>query len=733
MKRPLTFFLVIALAAPLFAQKKEITFDALYDPAKRIYFSGAVQSGFEWIDDTTFVWPRADEKGEFVEWRLFDMATGKQRPFFDASKLKKALEGAGLPADAAKKAADSKDLEFDGKKSMVVLDLADDLYVYDFVRGTLMRVTSAPGEEEEATFSPDGKKIAFVRNNNLFVIDLAGRERQLTTDGSKTLLNGKLDYVYQEEIYGRNVFKGYWWSPDSSRIAFLQLDERDVPEYTIVDDIPYRPNVTRFAYPKAGDPNPRVKLFIVRAIGGKPAAVEHERYDTGEFLIVNVGWSDDGKTLTYQVQNREQTWLDLASVDAAGGKSRTLIHDTTKAWVDPLANPTWLPDGSFLWESERSGWRHLYHYKSDGTLIGPVTSGDWEITKVHGADDDYVYFSAAEHSPIGRDVYRIKLDGTGMQRLSTQDGTHAAEFSPSMKSYVDKWSDLRTPDQIRAYRADGKLAWVVDENRVAALDAYDLPKPELMQVKTRDGFVMEAIMIRPTNFDPSKKYPVFYPLYAGPHAPRVRNTWGGSSGLFNALVAQQGVIVWICDNRTASGKGAVSAWPVYKNFGELELRDIEDSVAWLKQQPYIDGSRIMLQGWSYGGFMVAYAMTHSTSFAAGIAGAPVIDWRDYDSVYTERYMLMPQNNPEGYRKSSPHFAAKDLHGKLLLIHGTVDDNVHPQNTHQFAYALQNAGKQFEMMMYPKTRHGVVSRKTIAHLQRLYLEFIQRTLLADRSQ
>jgi dipeptidyl-peptidase-4 len=320
-----------------------------------------------------------------------------------------------------------------------------------------------------------------------------------------------------------------------------------------------------------------------------------------------------------------------------------------------------------------------------------------------------------------------------MQRLSAAEGNHAATFSPAKKHFVDKWSDLRTPDQIRAYRADGKLAHVVDENRVALLETYDLPKPELLQVKTRDGFAMEAMIIKPTNFDPNKKYPVFYPLYAGPHAPRVRNAWGGSGGLFNALVAQQGVIVWLCDNRTASGKGAVSAWPVYKNFGELELRDIEDGIAWLKQQPYIDGSRIMIQGWSYGGFMVSYAMTHSKSFSAGIAGAPVTDWRDYDSIYTERYMLMPQNNPDGYKKSSPRFAAKDLHGKLLLIHGTTDDNVHPQNTVQFAYELQNAGKQFELMMYPRTRHGVVNRKTVAHLNRLYLDFIQRNLLAAGSQ
>jgi dipeptidyl-peptidase-4 len=727
--RPMTRRLLIALllALPLFAQKKQLTYEALYDPAQKVYFNGAIQASFDWLDDTTLVWPKTDEQDDLVEWRAFDVATGKQRPLFDKAKLQRALQDAGLSADDAKSAIESDSLNFDAKKSAILFDLADDLYLYDLGRNSVTRVTSAPGAEEEATFSPDGKKIAFIRKNNLFVTDLAGRERQLTTDGSAELLNGKLDYVYQEEIYGRGIFKGYWWSPDSARLAFLQLDERPVPEYTIVDHIPYHPIVTVYDYPKAGDANPRAKLFIVPASGGKITSVDNERYSSGEFLVVNVAWN--AGTLTYQVQNREQTWLDLAFANA-DGTSRAVLHDTTKAWVDPIANPTWLKDGTFLWQSERSGYRHIYQYKSDGTLVRQVTNGDWEVRDLHGSDGTYVYFSGTERSPIGQDVYRVKLDGSGLQRLSAEAGTHSATFNPSMTHYADKWSDIVTPDQVRVYHADGKLAQVVDENKVAALAAYDFPKPEFLQVKTRDGFVMEAMIIKPSNFDPAKKYPVYQPLYAGPHAQTVRNAWDRSAarGRFHYLVAQQGVIVWMCDNRTASGKGAVSTWPVYKNFGELELRDIEDGITWLKSQPYVDGSRVVLHGWSYGGFMTSYALTHSTMFAGGIAGGTVADWRDYDSIYTERYMLMPQNNPDGYKKSSPRFAAKDLHGHLLLIHGTTDDNVHTQNTYQFAYDLQREGKQFELMMYPRTRHGVTDKKTIAHMQRLVLDFLQRELL-----
>lgn len=728
MNRTLRVVLLLLLTTSLFAQKKQLTLDAIYDPTKRVTFGGAVQSGFDWIDDATFIWPRRDASGTFVEWRLYEVATGKQRPFIDRARLEGALVDTGLPVSVAKEAAESSSFEFDAKKNAVVLDLADDLYLYSFGSGKASRLTSAPGEEEQATFSPDGQRVAFVRDNDLYVVDLTGRERRLTTDGTAKLLNGKLDWVYQEEVYGRGTWKAFWWSPDSARLAFLQLDEAPVPEYTVIDHIPYRPELEVYPYPKAGDPNPRVALKIVPAVGGEIVTVDNSRYSGGEFLIVNVDWGGDA--LTYQVQNREQYWLDLNTA-GADGKSTTLFRETTKAWVDPLGNPEWLDDGTFLWQSERSGWRHLYHYKPDGTLIRQVTSGEWEVRDLHGTSGTWAYFSGTERSHIGQDVYRIRLDGTGLQRLSNEAGTHSATFNPSLTHYVGKWSDVRTPDQVRLHASDGKVVRMIEENRVAVLSEYELPNVEFLQVKTRDGFPMEAMMIKPANFDPSKKYPVYQFAYAGPHAQSVRNSWAGQRGLFNQLVAQQGVIVWICDNRTASGKGAVSAWPAYKNLGATELADLEDGLAWLKQQPYIDGSRVMLSGWSYGGFMVAYAMTHSKSYSAGICGAPVTDWRDYDSIYTERLMLMPQNNPDGYRAASPRFDAKDLHGNLLLIHGTTDDNVHVQNSMQFAWELQQAGKPFEMMFYPRTRHSVVNRKTQFHLQGLMLDFIRRELLSRR--
>lgn len=727
----LAFLLALPLAAqPAKPTLRELTLENIFDPKDKLAFAGAPQNGFVWIDDKTFAWPHTNEKSEVFEWLVYDTDSGKTKPLFDPEKLKVSLGSVqGLTEEAAAKLTKPRSWNFSPNKHAVLLTAATDLYLYDFDKGSLTRLTNAAGDEEEASFSPDGKSVAFVRRNNLYVVDIATqKETQLTKDGTDELFNGSLDWVYQEEVYGRGNFHAYWWSPDSKRIAFLQLDEKPVKRFTIVDHIPTMQNVEQQPYPKSGYPNPIAKLFTVAASGAAaPSEIDTHAYS--DFLIVNVDWAPDSSRVLYQIQNREQTWLDLDAATFDGSAPKTLYRDSTKAWISPNGNPKWLKDGSFLIVSERSGFTHIYHYAPDGKLLEQVTDGRWEVRNLHGVDpaNQFIYFSGTERAVTGTDVYRLRLDGSDLKRLSDTPGAHNATFSPSFTHYVDSWSDIQTPPQASLMKSDGTRVRVVDANEPATLRGFRLSKPELVQVKTRDGFVMEAMIIKPANFDPTKKYPVYEHTYSGPQASQVRNQWSGSTYLWHQLIAQRGAIVWICDNRSASGKGAESAWPSYKHFGVMELSDLEDGLKWLTSQPYVDGSRVLLNGWSFGGFMTSYALTHSTMWSAGIAGGSVTDWRDYDSIYTERYMLTPANNEQGYKDNAPRWAAKNLHGSLLLLHGAIDDNVHVQNTMQFAYELQKAGKLFRMMLYPKSRHGVTDPALVSQMRKTMFSFIEETL------
>jgi dipeptidyl-peptidase-4 len=714
---------LVFLAAGASAQDRLLSIDAIFDPDTGVNFSGRPPSGITWLDDATYLWPR--QLAGRVDWLTVDAASGLTELLFDPATMEASLAAMpGISPEAAASLAHGRNLVFNPTHTAALVSAVDDLYLYDFGTGEARRLTDGPGLEEEASFSPDGESVAFVRGNDLYVVRVKKpRERAITKDGNERTLNGRLDWVYQEEIYGRGNFRGYWWSPDSTRLAFLRLDERSVPRFTRIDRIPYHPIPETGPYPKAGDANPVVRLGIAVASNGKSQWVDLSAYVGSEILVVKVGWSADSRSLVYQVQNRQQTWLDLNRVPLDGRGPQLLLHETTPAWVDAQDNPIWLDDGSFLWTSDRSGFRHLYHHRGDGSLIAPVTSGRWDIRSVHGLDSSgRVYFAGAEHSEIGRDIYRVNGDGTGLTRLSQTEGRHRALFNPSLTQYVGFWSDARTPTQVRLHDADGTEKRVIDWNQVAALAEYALEWPEFLQVTSRDGFVMEAMMIKPRDFDPTRRYPVYQETYAGPGTQSVLNAWRPNQ-LFLQLLAQNGVLVWVLDNRSASGKGAESRWPVHGRLGELELQDIEDGVTWLRAQPYVDGSRIVLGGWSYGGFMTAYALTHSTSFAAGIVGAPVTDWRNYDSVYTERYMKLPKHNPDGYARTAPTRSAARLHGRALLIHGSTDDNVHLQNTEQFAYELQRAGKPFEMMVYPKSAHGVTEPSLRKHMHQLMFDFV----------
>ncbi|HEV7746906.1 MAG TPA: S9 family peptidase [Pyrinomonadaceae bacterium] len=729
---PIVLGLLLLVLVPLtHAQNKLLTIDDIFDPVKKVNFSGSVPA-VRWLKDGRhYLLTNEASRRDVPRMQKVDAATGEVVPFFDTAKMKAALTSLGGVTDSdAARLANRGNYDMSHDEKAILINWNSDLFYYELGSDKAFRVTNNPEEEVGETFSPDDRMLAFVRNNNIYIYDLAAqRERRLTSDGSSKVFNGRLDWVYQEELYGRGNFEAYWWSPDSTKLAYLCLDEKTVPEFTVVDHIPYDQTLEVTAYPKAGDPNPVVQLGIVNAAGGATRWVDTYKYQPADLLIVRVTWAPDGSKVVYQAQNREQTFLDLNFAGSDDGKSTTVLRETSKAWVEVIDNPIWLKDRSFLWQSARNGWQHIYHYDQDGKLRRQITDGKWEARTVDGVNEDtgFVYFNATEHSHIANQEYRVKLDGSGLQRLTSAEGSHKATVSPTGAFFVDSWSDVNTPTQMRLYDGDGKLVRALAENKVDTLGQYKLGAAEFFKVKTRDGFEMEAMMIKPPDFDARKKYPVMEFTYSGPHSPSVKNSWGGQAYMWHQMLAQKGYIVWICDNRTASGKGAESELPVYKNFGELELRDLEDGIGWLKTQPYIDGERIGLWGWSFGGFMTSYALTHSQSFKLGISGGTVSDWRNYDSIYTERYMQTPQNNQDGYWKSSPVHYAKDLHGKLLLIHGAIDDNVHVANTIQFVYELQKAGKQVQLMLYPKSRHGVTDPLLVKHMRQMMTDYVLANL------
>jgi dipeptidyl-peptidase 4 len=730
-KRWILIFALILSAAEtsvVIAQNKLLTVDDIFDPQKRVNFSGTPASP-RWLKDGVHYIVVSKDKNAFPRLLKVNALSGKSEPFYDAARMEAAFAALpGVSREDAHRLASETSYELNPKQTAVLINFANDLFYYEFGSDRAIRLTSNPDEEVGESFSPDGRMVSFVRGGNLYVEDLGmqRRERALTRDGSDKILNGRLDWVYQEELYGRGNFGAYWWSPDSTRITFLRLDENPVPQFPVVDHIPLDQNLEMTLYPKAGDPNPIVKLGVVDAAGGEIQWVDTYKYPAADLLIVRVGWFPDNSKVWYLAQNREQTFLDFNSANPEDGKSTNMFRESTNAWIGINEEPVrWLKDGSFLWLSDRNGWTHLYHYKPDGQLIKQVTSGDWDVQSLDGVDETNgtIYFSSTEHSWIANHEYAIKMDGAGMTRITTMEGNHRASFNSNASHFIDTWSDVNTPTQVRLEESNGKVTRVIDENKVDALSQYKLGKVEFLNVKTRDGFTMEAMMIKPPDFDSSKKYPVWSYTYSGPQAPSVRNSWGGARYMWHQMLAEKGYIIWVCDNRTASSKGVNSAWPLYRNFGELELRDLEDGFAWLKSQPYADGARIGLWGWSYGGFMTSYALTHSQTFKIGIAGGTVSDWRNYDTIYTERYMLTPQHNPDGYWKSSPVHFAKDLHGKLLLIHGAIDDNVHMANTIQFLYELQKAGKQVQLMVYPKSRHGVTDPALVKHWYQMMTDFV----------
>jgi dipeptidyl-peptidase-4 len=607
-------------------------------------------------------------------------------------------------------------------------------FIYDLKTKKLTRL-SAGGKQSNATFSPDGSKVAFTRENNLFVADLkTGQEKQLTTDGKfNEIIHGMADWVYEEEFSFTRAFQ---WSPDSKKIAYYTFDERKVPEYNMQIWGGLYPVDYRFKYPKAGESNSVVGLSVYHL--DKNQAVKMDIGSETDMYIPRINFTHDANLLSIRRMNRLQNQLDILHADATTGASKVVVTEKSEAYVDlELTDDlTYLANGKqFIHSSERSGFKHLYLYTLDGKLVQQLTNGNWEVKDVLGLDEKNktLYFTSYEVSPLETHLYRIGLDGKGKQQLTKEKGTHTIDFSQDFSFYLDYHSTANTPLTVSLHQApSGKVIKVLEDNKAlkARLDQYELSSKEFFQFKTPDNVNLNGFMIKPTNFDASKKHPVLMFVYGGPGSQMVTDSWDGSNGMWFKLLAQKGFIVVSVDNRGTGARGTAFRQVTYANLGKFEVQDQIEGAKYLGTLPYIDKSRIGIYGWSYGGYMASLCMTLGADyFKAGIAGAPVTSWRFYDTIYTERYLKTPQLNPQGYDAFSPLTHVGKLKGKFLLIHGTGDDNVHFQNSVSFADALIKAGKQFQSFYYPNQSHGVRGLSKL-HLQHLMTNFIVENLQAN---
>jgi dipeptidyl-peptidase 4 len=652
----------------------------------------------------------------------FDVGTGRESVLLAASAVT-------LPGDSSSTPLPLTGYAWSPAGDRLLVSVKDDLYLVEVKTGVVRPLTRTPEAEEFPEFSPDGKRVAFVRRNDLYVVDVAsGREVRLTHSGSDTVLNGRLDWVYEEELASRSG-KSYTWAPSSRAIAFLQLDEARVPTFPIVDFLPVRNEVAWQRYPKAGSPNAVARLGVVGfsddLVPGPERMAPLEADDA--YVVPDLAFSPDSRTLAFQYLNRAQDELQLRflpvpeSGGATLGPPRTVLTEKSRAWVNVLAAPRFLKDSRrFLWLSERDGFAHIYLCEPTGACRA-VTSGPWMVdvrqtfTQSSGtlAVDErtgFVYFTATEKDPRERHLYRARFDGTGRARLTREDGSHTTLVSPDARHYADTFSDVDHPGRIWVSSPDGVKRFSIDDNRDAPIYRYPRGSLEWVDLQAEDGTVLHASLLRPPDFDPGRKYPVIVSVYGGPHAQMVTNAWEAGTA-FDHLLATHGFLVFSLDNRGSAGRGLAFETPVHRDLGRVELQDQLVGVAYLKSLPFVDPDRLGIWGWSYGGFMTLYALTHAPDvFKVAVAGAPVTDWKNYDTIYTERYMGTPEGNPRGYATSSPLARAGDLRASLLLIHGTGDDNVHLANTMAFVDALVRAGRPYSLVVHPRQKHGFAARE-----------------------
>ncbi len=689
----------------------------------------------------TFLRGKDGDRNQLDLWE-FDVASAQTRLLVDAKVV---LPGDETLSDEEKARRERQriaslsgivDYQWSPDGRTLLFPLGGELYLYDLAKtgkAAVRKLTDGGGFATDPKLSPKGGFVSFIRARDLWVIDLAsGQEVRLTADGSETIASGVAEFVADEEM---DRHTGYWWAPDDSAIAYARIDESSVPVQKRYEVYPDRTEVVEQRYPAAGDANVEIALGVI----APKADAKPQWIDLGknrDIYLARVDWRDPQR-LTFQRQSRDQKKLELVENTLATGKQRTLITETANTWV-PLHNSLrFLDDGRFIWSSERSGFEHLYLASENGKKLSALTRGDWPVDSLLAVDQEkgLAFFSAGQSSPIESGVYSVSLQGGALKPLSKTPGNHSASFAKNASIYVDSWSNTITPPQIELFKADGtRLATLLVNDLSAAEHPYatyrDAQRPtEFGTLTAADGkTALHYSLIKPADFDPAKKYPVVVFVYGGPAAQTVTRSWPGrSDGLFNQYLAQNGYLVFSLDNRGTPRRGAAFGGALYAKQGTVEVDDQLSGVQWLKSQPFVDGARIGVYGWSNGGYMTLMLLgKHSEAYACGVAGAPVTDWALYDTHYTERYMNLPKANAAGYKEASVFTHLDGLKSKLLLVHGMADDNVLFTNSTKLMSELQKRGTPFELMTYPGAKHGLRGADLL-HRYRLTEDFFARCL------
>ncbi len=714
-------FLLFVFSAS--AQQQAQTERGLYDfmARERLTVTTGLRA-VDWLPDGSgYFVSEEDAATKATNFFRVDPVTQKRSPLFDQTTQQNILrsfnvgtqkQSTGLPFKSFEYVREGAAMTFWGDKKH---------FLYDFKSASLRElkrpeVTPQPGSKDlmrrmstsqlwNGEYSPDFSHFAYVKDYDLYLVNTStGEEKRLTFGGNENLLHGRPDWVYPEEF---DQLTAYWWSPDGRKLAYYQFDESAVHKYPLVHDLKPEAELELQSYPKAGETNPTVKLFIIDIATGKN--VEIPTNSSSEVYLIKPKWLPDGSGFTFQRMNRRQNELELLVANPETGATRSLLVEKEEAFINLHDDFIVLQDGKhFLWSSERTGWRHLYLYDMQGKLVRQITKGEWPVEGIVQVDEKnkWIYFTASTNNGLETQFFRVNFEGTKQQQLTKAPGTHRVSMDPANKYFTDSYSSFTTPPTMNLHGAEGRLLNNLMSTNTARLDSLKLIPPELVIVKAADGKTdLHGLLFKPVNFDPNKKYPLYVSVYGGPHSKSVRNSYQMSSQL--QRMAQLGFIVWTQDNRGLVNRGKKFETETYLKLGQVDLADQTAGVKQITQRPYVDGSRVGVFGWSYGGYMTSIMMLKEPEvFHVGIAGAPVTDWRNYDTIYTERYMRTPQENPEGYDLGSALPYAKNLKGKLLILHGSVDNNVHPGNTIQLIDALIKAQKKFELTFYPESRHGV---------------------------